>query len=140
MVFFSVAVRTRISNIIMRKPMYMVIRLINKCFGTALAGLLLSAFFSANAHAGIFETFITGEDGSDHVVFRVLFDPEVADSAVVTVAVKEARAGYRLDGIDFMPGTIDRVVVGAQVTSTTGGGGLRGVDSLQCAYGGDHCP
>ncbi len=66
----------------------------------------LSIVWSAVAvRADIMTTYVTGETPSDDdVIFKVTFDPAIAGSGVVSVAVTETR-GFGVDGIDFVPGT-----------------------------------
>lgn len=59
-------------------------------------------------------TYVTGEFPGADVVFKVEFDPRIAFSALVTVAAVETRA-FALDGIDFIPGPMSHVVVGAPI-------------------------
>ncbi len=58
-----------------------------------------------------FVTWVTGEVPGADVIFEVVFDPRLAYSALVTIAVAEPR-GIPLDGIDFVPGTLE-VAVGS---------------------------
>jgi hypothetical protein len=71
------------------------------------------AWLAGSAHAGTFVTYVTGEVGETHVVFRVIFDPAVPGSAVVTPILAEP--SLRMDGIDFLPDSTTEVAVGAQV-------------------------
>lgn len=50
-------------------------------------------------------TWVTGELFASDVVFRVRFDPARAGSARLSVAVVEPRGA--IDGIDFVPGTLE---------------------------------
>ncbi len=61
-------------------------------------------------HKRPYVTWVTGELGAAHVVFEVRFHPRLAGSAVLDVAVFEPRGA--VDGIDFVPGATDKVVVG----------------------------
>lgn len=56
-----------------------------------------------------YTTWVTGELSGSDVIFRVTFNPRIAGSAVVDVAVVEARH-LALDGIDFAPGGTSVVV------------------------------
>ena len=77
-----------------------------------LASLLLLT--AQVAQASLLTTYVTGEDGSGaNVIFKVVLDPTVVDSGVVTTVVTDP--AHRLDGIDFVPGTgSTEVAVGAQ--------------------------
>lgn len=77
-----------------------------------LACLLLAGTHAS--HAGLLTTYVTGENGSGaNVIFKVVLDPSVIDSAIVTSVVTDP--SHRLDGIDFVPGSAStEVAVGAQ--------------------------
>ena len=76
--------------------------------------LLVGFVVGARPASGVpLVTYVTGEAGGADVIFRVTLDPAVAGSAVPTVHVVDPV--FRLDGIDFVPGTGEtQVVVGAQ--------------------------
>jgi len=81
------------------------------------------------AVAGPILTYVTGEapvarGGDANVIFRIIADPAVAFSGVVSVAVTDP--GFRLDGIDFKPGSTTAVTVGAQ--GFAGGGAITSYD------------
>jgi hypothetical protein len=88
-------------------------------FSHACAGAALVSLWMPLASASTLRTFVTGEAGSAHVVFSVDFDPAVAGSAILGIAVIDS---LRLDGIDFTPGSTSVVAVGAQ--GFAGGGAI----------------
>jgi len=61
-------------------------------------------------------TYLTGETPADgQVVFRVVFNSAVKDSAILSIAASETDTDLRLDNIDFVPGSgFSEVVVTAQ--------------------------
>ena len=76
----------------------------------AVAPMLLAA---TPASAAPLVTYITGETGGADVIFKVSLDPAIAFSGVPVVHI--ADPVFRLDGIDFVPGTgMTQAVVGAQ--------------------------
>ncbi len=74
-------------------------------------------------------TYLTGDTPADgQVVFRVVFNSAVADSAKLTIVASESDTDLRLDNIDFVPGSgFSEVIVTAQSTSTANGA----LDQLQ---------
>src|SRR5437773_1496906 len=81
-----------------------------------LAVFTLGLFLTSQAQAGTYITYVTGEASGD-TIFRVTFDPAVAGSATVTPVLTDT---IRLDGIDFVGGSLAEVAVGAQTAGTDG--------------------
>ncbi len=91
--------------------------------GAVLIGVMSAVFLGGPpASAVLFRTFVTGEDPLGDVVFNVTLDPAIAGSATIAVAVRDS---VRLDGIDYLPGSVREVAVGAQVA---GGGEITRYD------------
>ncbi|NQT88727.1 PEP-CTERM sorting domain-containing protein [bacterium] len=63
------------------------------------------------AQAMPFRTYVTGEEHGADVIFRVDLDPSIPGSAAILVVVRDS---IRMDGIDFLPGSLTEVAVGAQ--------------------------
>ncbi len=91
--------------------------------GAVLIGAMSAVFLGGPpASAVLFRTFVTGADPLGDVVFAVTLDPAIAGSATFAVAVRDS---VRLDGIDYLPGSVREVAVGAQVA---GGGAITRYD------------
>lgn len=82
---------------------------------------LVPALGTSLAQATTYTAYVTGEAGAADVIFRADFDPAVSGSGSVSVAHTEVRSDYRLDGIDFVAGNTNEVVVGTQRPTTTNG-------------------
>jgi hypothetical protein len=63
-------------------------------------------------------TYVTGELPGADVVFRVRFNPRIPFSGRVSIAAVETRS-FAIDGIDFLPGSKTKVVVGAPTGKIT---------------------
>jgi hypothetical protein len=94
---------------------------VNNLAKTQLFCLMLTAAISLGTfngvRAGILLSYVTGSDPMGEVVFKVTLDPTVELSAIVSVV---ARDSVRLDGIDYLHGSLSTVVTGAQFGGTGG--------------------
>jgi|GEM_PF-3902212 len=122
--------------------MTMTSKIDRQCFRRGTAGLLAAVLVLACSpqwtRAQALGTYITGESGSDRVIFRALFDTTVPNSGVVSIAAYETNTTGRLDNIDFTPGTgFAQVHVSQQ---RAGGGAITSYNVLTGAELPDYVP